>query len=100
RPQNRADAPARHPPISFQPVCLHIAQPAPSHCQQLKSISALGSVYGKKLGRKRTREGGENICRAQASSVPFRSASEIPSPTTSASICVKAGEWVTSRSSR
>ena len=45
------------PPISIQPVFLHIAQPAPSHCQQLMSISALGSVYGKKLGRNRTRDG-------------------------------------------
>ena len=44
------------PPSSIQPVCLHIWQPAPSHCQQLMSISALGSVYGKKLGRKRTRD--------------------------------------------
>ena len=41
------------PPSSIQPVFLHIAQPAPSHCQQLMSISALGSVYGKKLGRNR-----------------------------------------------
>ena len=44
------------PPSSIQPVRLHIWQPAPSHCQQLMSISALGSVYGKKLGRNRTRD--------------------------------------------
>ena len=49
------------PPISIHPVFLHMAQPMPSHCQQLRSISALGSVYGKKLGRNRTRAVGENI---------------------------------------
>ena len=48
------------------------------------SISALGSVYGKKLGRNRTRDVGVNISRTNASSVPLRSASEMPSPTTSA----------------
>ena len=52
------------PRISSQPVCLHIAQPAPSHAAQLMSTSALGSVYGKKLGRKRTRAlGAEQLAR-------------------------------------
>src|ERR1700730_11760142 len=88
------------PPTSSHPVFLHIPHPAPSHCQQLMSTSALGSVYGKKLGLNRTREVDENISRAQASRLRVRSVSEIPSPTSSPSIWVNIGEWVRSRSSR
>ena len=46
------------PRISIQPVLLHIAQPEPLHLMQRMSTSALGSVYGKKLGRNRTRGAG------------------------------------------
>src|SRR5207244_5054478 len=88
------------PPSSIHPVFLHIGQPLPPHCQQLRSISALGSVYGKKLGLNLMRDASENICCANASSVPLRSASDRPSPTASPSICPKAGECVRSRSSR
>ena len=38
------------PRISIQPVRLHSGQPAPLHLKQRMSTSALGSVYGKKLG--------------------------------------------------
>src|SRR3954452_13163516 len=88
------------PRISIQPLFLHIEQPAPSHAQQLISTSALGSVYGKKLGRNRNREFSPNMSRANASNVPLRSDSEMPSPTTSPSICENIGVCVRSRSSR
>src|SRR5258707_831562 len=82
------------PRISIQPLFLHIEQPAPSHAQQLMSTSALGSVYGKKLGRNRSRDASPNMSRANASSVPLRSDSEIPSPTTSPPICENIGEGI------
>src|SRR3954471_16547440 len=96
---NTAECTIPQPRISIQPLFLHIEQPSPPHAQQLMSTSALGSVYGKKLGRNRSRELPPNISRANASSVPLRSASEIPSPTTSPSSCVKFGVCVRSRSS-
>src|SRR3954451_16136904 len=73
------------PRISIQPLFLHIEQPPPLQDQQLMSTSALGSVYGKKLGRTRRRYSPPNMSRAKASNVPLRSVSEIPSPTTSPS---------------
>ena len=42
------------PEISSQPVCLQIRQPLPPHATQEKSYCTLGSVKGKKSGRKRT----------------------------------------------
>ena len=63
------------------------------------SISALGSVYGKKLGRSRTFTS-PNSSRSIASNVPFRSASVMPSPTTSPSNCWNIGVWLRSRLSR
>ena len=40
------------PRISSHPVCLHTRQPPPLQITQETSTSALGSVNGKKLGRK------------------------------------------------
>src|SRR5882762_11247584 len=39
------------PAISTQPLCLQMLQPLPLHIKQDISISALGSVKGKKEGR-------------------------------------------------
>ena len=73
------------PPSSIQPVFLHIAQPAPSHCQQLMSISALGSVYGKKLGRNRTRDARrEHLAREREQRALRDRRARCPSPTASA----------------
>ena len=74
------------PRISIQPVRLHIGQPAPRHRMQRMSTSALGSVYGKKLGRNRTVLALAEQRRAPSTvSVPLRSASVIFGPTTSPS---------------
>ena len=79
---------------------LQTGHPAPAQKTQPMITSALGSVYGKKLGRNRTRALGENISRAKVVSVPLSAASEIPSPTASPSIWVNIGVCVRSRSSR
>src|SRR5688572_22645677 len=71
-------------------------RPVPPHDPQLMSHSALGSVYGKKLGRKRTWRSSPKSSRTNANSVPFRSASETSSPTTNPSTCVNIGVWVRS----
>ena len=42
------------PSTSIQPVPLQTRQPLPWQLKQVKSTSALGSVKGKKEGRKRT----------------------------------------------
>ena len=62
--------------------------------------SALGSVYGKKLGRNMTFVSGSKSCRRKHSSVPFRSAIVTSSPTSSPSTCWNMGEWVRSGVSR
>ena len=65
------------PSTSIQPVCLHIAHPPSPGSPgfggtdrppqtQLMSSSPLGSVYGKKLGRKRVLRSGPNSSRANA----------------------------------
>ena len=41
------------PSNSIQPECLHLRQPLPPQKMQLICTSALGSVNGKKLGKKR-----------------------------------------------
>jgi hypothetical protein len=41
------------PSSSIQPECLHLRQPLPPQKMQLIWTSALGSVKGKKLGKKR-----------------------------------------------
>ena len=41
------------PSTSTQPVSLQMRQPLPWQAEQVRSTSALGSVKGKKLGRKR-----------------------------------------------
>ena len=64
------------PAISIQPLCLQTRQPAPLQRWQEKSTSTLGSVNGKKCGRKRTLTAGPIISRAKCASVLFRSASD------------------------
>src|SRR5207253_9408382 len=69
------------PPISIQPEYLHVRQPAPPQIPHETSGSIEGSVNGKKCVRKRTRRSGPYRARMTCSSVPFRSASVIPSST-------------------
>src|SRR5205085_11409333 len=62
------------PRISSHPSCLQKRQPSPPHLKHSTSASADGSVNGKNEGRKRSRDLGPNICRANSSSVALRSA--------------------------
>ena len=62
------------PPISIQPVPLHVRQPAPPQNTQVKSISADGSVNGKNDGRSRTPIFSPKKRRAKCRSTPFKSA--------------------------
>ncbi len=74
------------PRISIQPVPLQAGQPVPWHSWHSTSISAEGSVNGKKEGRNRTLVVGvKNRC-AKWTNVAFRSTNEIPSSTASPSI--------------
>ena len=61
------------PSTSIQPVRLQIAQPAPPHDRQPMNTSALGSVYGKKLGRNITGVSGRTSRAGSRSIVPFKS---------------------------
>ena len=66
---------------------------------QVRSTSALGSVKGKKDGRKRVRMPSPYIWRANSSSVPFKSPMVMFSSITRPSIWWKTGLWVASASS-
>src|SRR5580704_5862235 len=50
---NTAGSTLPHPSNSIQPDCLHFRQPLPPQKMQLICTSALGSVNGKKDGKKR-----------------------------------------------
>ena len=63
------------PPISIQPECLHVAQPAPPQMKHVMSNSTDGSVNGKKLVRIRTSRSWPKSSRTNWSTVPRRSAS-------------------------
>ena len=80
------------PPHSIQPG-------PPTFCGNQKSISALGSVNGKKEGRSRVRDSGPNIARAKASSVPLRWAIVRPRSIAMPSTWWNTGVWVASSSS-
>jgi hypothetical protein len=60
------------------------------------SISALGSVKGKKPGRKRTRVLRPKKRRANSARVALNSRKSIPSSTARPSICMNAAAWVAS----
>ena len=70
------------PPISSQPVPLHIRHPLPRHWTQPISTSADGSVKGKKLGRKRTSKSSPNIRETKSLNAPFISPKVMPLSTT------------------
>ena len=74
------------PSTSIQPVPLHTRQPFPRQLKQVRSTSALGSVKGKKLGRKRVAMSSPYRRLANASSVPRRSAMVMCSSITRPSI--------------
>src|SRR5947208_15653601 len=74
------------PRISTQPVCLQTAQPEPPQTPHCTSISAEGSVKGKKLGLKRVGRR-PKILLAKRVSIALRSTKLIPSSTHSPSIC-------------
>ena len=61
------------PRISIHPVLLHTLQPFPPHITQDISISALGSVKGKKLGLSLTFVSGPKTLWMKSSSIPLRS---------------------------
>ena len=93
------------PRISSQPVPLQRLQRAPSRelavpsqWKHETSTSTLGSVNGKKCGRRRTSRSSPKIARANASSVPLRSASVMSSSTASPSIWWNCGVCVASES--
>jgi hypothetical protein len=94
------------PRISIQPTPLQSGSrepsgsfPLPPQRKQETSTSTLGSVKGKNPGRKRVSRSGPKIPRASSSSVPFRSASVMSSPTASPSTWWKIGLWVASKGS-
>src|SRR3569833_3241887 len=87
------------PRISTQPVCLHVAQPAPLQMRHATSISALGSVNGKKLGRKRVFVSPKNLF-AKFASVALRTTKEIPSSTAIPSNWANIGACDASKKSR
>ena len=88
------------PPISIQPVPLHVRQPLPPQVPCVKSISADGSVNGKNDGRRRTPISSPKKRRAKCKSTPFRSAKVTPSSTHSPSTWLNIGECVASSSRR
>lgn len=62
----------------YPPVCLQKLQPLPPQMVQEISISALGSVKGKKEGRRRILVSGPNISRAKVRSTCLRSVKLTP----------------------
>ena len=78
------------PRISIQPVPLQTEQPEPWHTPHSMSISADGSVNGKKLGRNRDLPEPKKRC-ANRLSVALRSTKLMPSSTHSPSTCMNAG---------
>src|SRR5438034_8409523 len=82
------------PAISIQSL------PRARNCGVLRSISKLGSVYGKKCGRKRTSVSGESNCLKKNSTVPLRSATVTFLSTYKPSIWWNVGLCVASSSSR
>jgi len=65
----------------IQHVWEQVRQPSPQHMVQVSASSALGSVKGKKSGRRRTSMRSPNRLRAKATSVPLRSPKVMPSAT-------------------
>ena len=61
------------PSSSIQPDCLHLRHPEPAQKMHEICTSALGSVKGKKLGKKRVFTPEPNSAFMAWSSVPFRS---------------------------
>ena len=88
------------PPSSTQPVFEHTPQPAPSQNTHVIANSTDGSVNGKNDGRKRALTFGPNSAWMNASMVPSRSPSVMPSSTASPSIWWNTGEWRASSVSR
>src|SRR2546422_804046 len=88
------------PRISSQPPCLQSRQPWPWQTKQSMSTSAEGSVNGKNDGRKRIRDSGPNISRANSPSVPLRSAIVTLRSTASPSTWWNIGECDASATSR
>jgi hypothetical protein len=78
---------------------LQVAQPAPPQSWHSTSISADGSVNGKKLGRKRVRVAPKKRA-AKCVSVALRSTKLTPSSTESPSICANIGACDASKKSR
>src|SRR5690348_850084 len=87
------------PRISTHPVCLQTPQPDPPQTPHCTSISAEGSVNGKKLGRKRVGRRPKKRF-ANRVRVAFRSTKLMPSSTQSPSICSNAGACDGSKKSR
>src|SRR5258708_24606786 len=87
------------PRISSQPVPLQTEQPTPPQTPHWTSISADGSVNGKKLGRKRDLTAPKNR-RANRFNVAFKSTKLIPSSTQRPSIWANAGACDASKKSR
>src|SRR5438132_1082083 len=88
------------PRISSHPPCLQSRQPAPSQTKQSTSTSAEGSVNGKNDGRKRIRDAGPNIWRANSASVPLRSPIVMARSTASPSTWWNIGECDMTATSR
>ena len=85
--------------ISIHPDPLHFRQPEPLQKMHVMWTSAPGSTKGKNVGMKRAFVPGPKSSARNTSTVPFRSAIEIPRSTTSASTWWKTGECVASTSS-
>src|SRR5689334_2888477 len=88
------------PRISIHPVCLQVGRPAPLQIWHCTSISAEGSVKGKKDGRNRTRVSDVKNRRAKVASVALKSTNVMPSSTARPSICSNTGECDASNGSR
>src|SRR5690349_24500366 len=87
------------PRISIHPVFLQPEHPVPWQSWHSTSISADGSVNGKKLGRNLVFVFPKKRF-AKFTSVAFRSTKLIPSSTESPSICVNIGACDASKKSR
>ena len=88
------------PATSIQPVRPQSEQPSPSQTKQETATPSEGSVNGKKSVESLIRRSSPKSARIIASSVPFRSASVIPSSTARPSTWWKYGMCVASAVSR
>src|SRR5260370_38631467 len=87
------------PRSSIQPECLHLRQPLPPQKMQEIWTSALGSVKGKKLGKKRVLTAEPKRAFMAWSRVPLRSEKVMLVSTQRPSTWWKMGEWVASAAS-